>query len=152
MGTSRLFFSAETANHLQATLLDRVELGLILRETAELWPICIDVACIHLLLYFHEKLERDFPIFSSTIIYVSNFLIWTILNMQLDECWKQRPYLDGGKLIKELGIPKGPLVGKVMLEQIKFMLRCPPSETKEQEEARIQGCLEHLKIYLETVK
>ena len=71
--------------------------------------------------------------------------------MQLDECWNLKPYLDGGKLIKELGIPKGPLVGKVMLEQIKFMLRYP-IESEEQEEARIQDCLESLKMYLKTIK
>ena len=71
--------------------------------------------------------------------------------MQLDECWKQRPYLDGGKLMKELGIPKGPLVGKVMHEQMKFMLRYP-IESKEEEEFHIKDCLEALKMYLETIK
>ena len=83
--------------------------------------------------------------------------------MQLDQCWKQKPYLDGGKLIKELGISKGPLVGNVMSEQIKFMLRYqPPSPSGQTEQkgrnqgadekSRIQECIEYLKVYLESLK
>jgi hypothetical protein len=60
----------------------------------------------------------------------------TIVDMNLDNSWKVRPFLDGQELIQALEIPKGPLIGIVLDEQVKWMLQQPEGST-----ARMSGTL-----------
>ena len=60
-----------------------------------------------------------------------------VSELGLDGCWNTPPHLNGKDLIKELGLPKGPVVGEYLDDQVKWML-LNPEGTKEQ-------CLSHLR-------
>eukprot|EP01039_Chlorochromonas_danica_P000361 gene361-390_t len=57
--------------------------------------------------------------------------------LNLDKIWELKPIFDGSELIKLLGLPKGPLIGKVLEEQIMWQIVNDRSEDRE-------ACLQHL--------
>ena len=50
----------------------------------------------------------------------------------------------GSELIKVLGLPKGPMVGKLVEQQTLWQIRNPGSTDKE-------ACIEHLKTILPSI-
>lgn len=56
--------------------------------------------------------------------------------LDLDECWRIRPHLNGKEIIKELSLPKGPLVGMYIEDQTRWMLLNPKGTRDE--------CMAHL--------
>jgi hypothetical protein len=56
--------------------------------------------------------------------------------LDLDECWRVRPHLNGKEIIKELSLPKGPLVGMYVEDQTRWMLLNPKGTREE--------CMSHL--------
>jgi len=60
-----------------------------------------------------------------------------VSDLDLDECWRVPPHLDGKKMIKELSLPKGPIVGEYLADQTQWML-LHPEGTKEE-------CTEYLR-------
>uniref|UniRef100_A0A7S1D858 tRNA nucleotidyltransferase/poly(A) polymerase RNA and SrmB- binding domain-containing protein n=1 Tax=Cyclophora tenuis TaxID=216820 RepID=A0A7S1D858_CYCTE len=117
--------------------LSRLEAGLLLRSTRELWVTALWVAVV--LQKWRQgneqqqQQQRDWSAAGKAMqeqIQVS---------LQLDHCWKMRPMLDGRALIQALNLPKGPIVGLFMEEQIKWML-LHPDGTKE-------DCQDHLEQF-----
>jgi tRNA nucleotidyltransferase (CCA-adding enzyme) len=112
----------------------RLDVGMLLRRTKELWVTCLFLASV---------LQQQHQPSTMSAQQLHN----TIAEMDLDLSWKTRPLLDGRALIKALDLPKGPMIGTYLEEQVKWMLRHPLG-TKEQ-------CLEHLVLFkkqLETTK
>lgn len=58
-------------------------------------------------------------------------------DLNLDECWRVKPHLNGKEIIKELGLPKGPIVGVYIDDQTRWML-LNPEGTKEECKAHLQ--------------
>jgi len=54
-----------------------------------------------------------------------------LAEMRIDDCWSMSPLVDGKTLQKELGLPKGPGVGKAMDKQLRWQI-AHPSGTKEE--------------------
>ena len=101
----------------QIVHFEKVECGLLFRETRGLWVTALALAAI--------ESGEDVDVASS----YHNML-------ELDGCWTIPPLLDGKSLIKELELKPGPTVGKYMQEQVKWMLAHPTGSVEE--------CLEHL--------
>ena len=114
------------ATLLKSGVVSRLEAGLLLRSTRELWVTWLWVAAALL------QSQEGTTDWSSR----AHDTFQQILSLRLDTCWKMRPLLDGRALMQSLGLPKGPNVGKVMQEQIKWMLEHPNGSK--------QDCLEHL--------
>lgn len=73
-------------------------------------------------------------------------------SMGLHEVWLLKPLIDvliryvliyihtkGSELIKQLQLPKGPIVGKVMDEQILWQIR--------EKSSNVNDCIEYLRIF-----
>jgi tRNA nucleotidyltransferase (CCA-adding enzyme) len=104
---------------LQKDELERLETGMLLRATKELWVMCLFLAAIA-----SQSIDRAQNMYAR------------IVEMNLDMSWKARPLLDGRALIQILDLPKGPMIGIYLEEQVKWMLQ-HPAGTKEE-------CQEHL--------
>jgi tRNA nucleotidyltransferase (CCA-adding enzyme) len=103
----------------------RLEAGLLLRSTKDLWITCLLAATVQ----HPEYLEVSQRVYSD------------IVAKDLDGCWKTKPLLDGKAVIQALGLPGGPAVGEYLEVQIRWMLM-HPSGTKEE-------CTKHLIEYKE---
>jgi len=62
-----------------------------------------------------------------------------ILEWRLDEVWLLKPLLNGNALAESVGLKKGPLIGVVCEEQIRWQLRNPHGTLEE--------CIDHLKEF-----
>ena len=51
--------------------------------------------------------------------------------MKLNECWKMKPLIDGKDMILLLQLKKSPIIGTLLIEQMKWILQNPYG-TKEQ--------------------
>lgn len=100
----------------QSIVFSKVQSGLLMRETKELWVTALILACVESGGSKVADLYHNF--------------------VALDGCWTTPPLIDGRTLIKELELKAGPSVGQYMHEQVVWMLE-NPGGTKEQ-------CLEHL--------
>jgi hypothetical protein len=69
---------------------------------------------------------------------------------QLDDIWKVKPLLDGSRLIDAVNLPRGPLVGKVMEEQMKYMMYHRARTAPHPEELNIETLIEHLRNFVVT--
>lgn len=98
---------------------DRQEIGLLLRSTKESWVTCLFLAAV-----LSQSIDQAQLVYSN------------IVDMNLDNSWNVRPLLDGRELIQALELPKGPLVGIYVDEQVKWMLKHPEG-TKDE-------CQDHL--------
>lgn len=67
-----------------------------------------------------------------------------IENMHLENVWTLKPLVDGKRIMREIGVPSGPLVGQIMEEQLKYQLRM----ADECHEAALK---EHLRAYLRQI-
>lgn len=100
----------------------RLEVGLLLRVTKDLWVTCLWLASV---------LTPSVSLDDAQRVYVK-----ILVDLNLDLSWKTRPLLDGRALIQALGLPKGPVVGTYLQEQVKWMFQHPDGSKEE--------CLEHL--------
>lgn len=64
-----------------------------------------------------------------------------LVNMRIDDCWHLAPLFDGKTIQKELGMSKGPAVGRVVDAQLRWQIG-HPSGTKEE-------CMNFLRASLE---
>jgi hypothetical protein len=67
---------------------------------------------------------------------ISNTVFRTIMELNLDECWKMKPLMDGKAVIQALDLPRGPQVATYLDEQVRWMLMHPAGSREE--------CQEHL--------
>eukprot|EP00984_Skeletonema_dohrnii_P013797 scaffold5751_cov115-Skeletonema_dohrnii-CCMP3373.AAC.2 len=107
----------------------RLRSGLLLRSLKEHWVTCLLAAsawemrsCQRL----GENNSGDSTFNGATDELPSRHFYRAIVGeLALDECWKVRPHLNGKEIIKELGLPKGPLVGMYIEDQTRWMLLNP---------------------------
>lgn len=100
----------------------REEAGMLLRATKGLWVTCLFLAGI-----LGQSIEK------------AQLIYRRIADLNLDLSWKNRPLWDGRALSQILGLPKGPMIGIFLQEQVRWTL-ANPTGTKD-------AALEHLKIY-----
>ena len=143
--------------------VSRLEAGLLLRTCKHLWPTCLLLATVLLVREQHQENESkamttntttakdDQDDIHKTSIHkgvdwnaVSNAVWASIIKMGLDECWKMKPLMDGKALIRSLKLPKGPLIGQFLEEQVRWMLQNPMG-TKD-------DCQAHLKHFQQNLQ
>ena len=120
-GEMKTFLEKLRVNEVQPT---RLEIGMVIRKLKGLWLTCLNLAAIADILSMGGN-EMDQSSKAFLLLYE------IIVHYDLDECWRQRPLLDGKAMIKSLGLKNGPVVGIYMNEQIKWMLR-HPNGTKDE--------------------
>lgn len=111
----------------------RLQAGLLLRNAKELWVTLLMVATVALI----RRDGEDDP----AIDWRARATEWytTIMDsLELEECWKVKPLMNGKELMRELGLDKGPQVGTYNQEQVHWMLMNP------------RGTLQDCKAYLKT--
>ena len=62
----------------------------------------------------------------------------TILELNLEECWKAKPLMNGKAVIAALNLPRGPIISSYLEEQTRWML-LNPTGTREQCEEHLQS-------------
>jgi tRNA nucleotidyltransferase (CCA-adding enzyme) len=134
----------------------RLQCGLILRTTKDMWVTTLIVATISLIRQ-RRVVETSASISDSdttTTVTTSTLderetpkwwcqraVEWyrTIVNdMNLDGSWTNKPLMNGQELIQFLGLAKGPDVGMYTQEQIRWMLMNP------------NGTIGHLRVHLKS--
>jgi len=113
----------------------RLEAGLVIRETKELWVTTLLLACIV------KMREQDLSMASSDAvdwIKLTASAYKTILSLNLEECWKTKPLLNGKAVIAALNLPRGPEVSSYLEEQARWML-LNPDGTPEQVEQHLHS-------------
>jgi tRNA nucleotidyltransferase (CCA-adding enzyme) len=115
----------------------RVDVGMQLRATKELWVTCLLMATI---VKLRQQKRRDdgFNLRKVDWVCLSDTIYGTIIKLNLDECWKMRPLLDGKAVIQSLDLPRGPTVGLYLDEQVKWML-LNPSGSRDECEAHLKS-------------
>jgi len=111
----------------------RLEAGLVLRATKELWVTTLLLACLV------KTREQDLSSTKTSSIDWLNLAASackTILDLNLEECWKARPLMDGKAVINALKLQRGPIISSYLEEQTRWML-LNPNGTKEE-------CEQHL--------
>jgi len=108
----------------------RLRVGLVLRNLKDLWGTALLVAAI-VEIHSISKTQSAAVCHRNLMDRLEEYIprIYEFLDMihkhKLDGSWKIRPLMDGKDLSKSLNIPKGPLIGTYMQEQVKFMLLNP---------------------------
>ncbi len=97
----------------------RLMAGLTLRSTKEMWVTTLIVATVWLsrvpgYSQDHGWCGKAIELYKTIIV-----------TMNLDECWKTKPPMNGKELIHLLGLKRGPEVGVYMEEQVRWTLTHP---------------------------
>ena len=110
----------------EVTSILRLQAGLLLRSAKEMWVTTLIVAtvCLSRKQQSSQDVKRWFA--------CANALYKTIVvTMNLDECWKTKPLMNGKDLIRLLELDRGPVVGVYMQEQVKWVLTNPEGPIEE---------------------
>jgi len=126
----------EAASPFQLTLPCRLRAGLLLRSLKEHWVTCLLTAAAWEIRSYQRLEDGSSPQAISAASIPADqpsreFYRAIVDGLELDECWKVRPHLNGKEIIKELSLPKGPLVGVYLEDQTRWML-LNPEGTKEE--------------------
>jgi len=119
-------------SHCSSFNVDRLKIGLLIRDMKDLWVTALLLATaadIHSYSKLSEGSCEDE--FINKILQNSRSLYINICNQNLNECWKMKPLIDGRAIIKVLDLPKGPIVGKYLQQQIEWMLLYPNGSLEE---------------------
>jgi tRNA nucleotidyltransferase (CCA-adding enzyme) len=114
-----------------ATPALRLQAGLLLRNTKELWTTLLMVATVFLIRRTPEE----------ECHWADRCRTWYKLIVQdlgLEGCWRDKPLMNGKELMQALSLNKGPQVGLYNQEQIQWMLMNPRGTMEE--------CVLHLKV------
>ena len=124
-------------NNEAARMVNRLQVGLVLRSTKETWVTSLLLATV---LKIDEQNQHSASSSTAVVdwIQVSQKLKQTVLDMNLNGCWKMKPLLNGRTLIETLSLPQGPLIKPYLEEQVKWML-LNPDGSKEACEAHLQS-------------
>jgi len=126
----------------------RMEVGLILRNLKELWVTALLIAAVAETRSIQKEItaieteqqqhqQHHQQILTSCLEGALQFY-HDIHNQKLDGCWRTRPLLDGRALMQSLELTNGPIVGKYMQEQVRYMLLHPAS-SKDACESYLKG-------------
>jgi len=108
----------------------RMQVGLILRDLKELWVTALLIAAIAETRSMQKEMAANKTEPQQSInscLEGALQFFHDIHSQKLDGCWRLRPLLDGRALIQSLSLPRGPIVGKYMQEQVRWMLLHPSS-------------------------
>jgi len=117
----------------------RLRAGLLLRSLKETWVTCLLTAAAWEIRSY-QRLDNGSAEAASAIPLdqpAREFYRAIVDDLALDECWKVPPHLNGKEIIKELILPKGPIVGVYLDDQTRWML-LNPDGTKEECKAHLQ--------------
>jgi len=117
----------------------RLRAGLLLRSLKETWVTCLLTAAAWEIRSY-QRLDNGSAEEASLIPLdqpAREFYRAIVDDLALDECWKVPPHLNGKEIIKELSLPKGPIVGVYLDDQTRWML-LNPDGTKEECKAHLQ--------------
>ena len=116
----------ETQHTAKEAMSLRLQAGLILRSTKEMWVTTLIVSTI----WLSRKPEwsQDGNGWCSCAIELYKTIAVT---MNLDECWKSKPLMNGKELIRLLELDRGPVVGVYMEEQVRWVLTHPKGSLEE---------------------
>jgi len=117
----------------------RLRAGLLLRSLKETWVTCLLTAAAWEIRCY-QRLDNGSAEEASLISLdqpAREFYRAIVDDLALDECWKVPPHLNGKEIIKELSLPKGPIVGVYLDDQTRWML-LNPDGTKEECKAHLQ--------------
>lgn len=118
----------------------RLEAGLILRKLKDGWLTNLILATIVEAHFLYQNVcnsnqvslnEIDENQRLKEIVGASYDLHQRILVLNLEECWKIKPLVDGKNVAQILSLPRGPLVGLYLEEQVRYTLLFP-NATKDQ--------------------
>jgi hypothetical protein len=119
--------------HDDATMC-RLKSGLLLRNLKDHWVTALlvaSVAEIHSMDSSYHDSNEDETVHVSMIADKAFRFFQDIQTHNLDECWKIRPLLDGKAILASLDLPRGPMVGTYLEEQMKWMLLNPKGTRDE---------------------
>jgi hypothetical protein len=125
----------------ESTPTTRLQAGMILRATKQMWVTTLVVATVSLVR------RRDSSKGSADAFdWCARAQEWyraIVSDMMLDGCWMVKPLMNGKDLMEFLGLPKGPEIGVYTQEQVKWMLMTHPDGT-------VDGLQQHLKTFQES--
>ena len=125
----------------------RLRIGMVLRQLKDLWITTLLVAAIsemrsnnNITCLYNDDDSNDCGknVVNNISIDIFSALYRDILHHNLDGCWKIRPLLDGKAIVKSLDLPRGPVVGTYLEEQVRWML-VNPNGTREKCEEHLQN-------------
>ncbi len=121
----------------------RVELGLSVRALKDFWGDAIVVACAWELCHGNGKEGEDGedakpsdPAKNNSNATLGRYIAlkMRVEELCLDGVWHMQPLMNGKDLMEKLGIPRGPRVGEVLHEQVKWQLSHPNGRADDFEE------------------
>ena len=117
----------------------RLRTGLLLRSLKQHWVTCLLASAA----WEMRSIQRQHPNRNNTnsnhipsATPCLQFYQSVIKDLSLDGCWQVRPHLNGKEIISELQLPRGPVVGVYIEEQVRWMLLNPDGTREE--------CVAHL--------
>lgn len=119
-------------------ITSRLDAGLLMRSTKELWSTTLLAATV-LLLSETSNCKNTTSTVDSVLTLSQDVYIELVTT--LDGIWRMKPLLDGNAIVKALDLPRGPTVASYLEEQVRWML-LHPNGIKEE-------CLAHLMEYHE---
>lgn len=120
----------------EASPATRLQVGLLLRDTKDMWVSVLVLATVALIRQESHGREIDW------LERARKWYTTIIIDLKLEQCWKVKPILNGKEMISLLGISRGPVVGEYAKEQTRWILMNPEG-TKE-------ACKTHLKSFKRT--
>jgi tRNA nucleotidyltransferase (CCA-adding enzyme) len=128
----------------------RLQVGLLLRATKDLWVTLLMVATVALTRKTAAAKETSTT--TTTTTTTTKVICWSrrakewyhmiVDDLELDHCWTLKPHLNGKELMQSLGLPKGPQVGIYTQEQMRWIL-INPKGTLEECTAFLKGFHKH---------
>ena len=158
--------SSSSSSDIGRGTFTRVDAGLLLFSTKEMWRDIIWFSCADEIATLHPIQIAKSATSASNTMHESHMILHELFftqeiiqiiekyrvvcsqidEMNLDRIWELKPLLDGNQLILRVnGLKKGPMVGIVNHEQLKWQLHIGPAGT-------IEDCIEHLVRFVEELK
>lgn len=140
-------------------------MGLLLKEAQDLWRVALDTACVWELCTLQTSSQGAEGWLAIERRY--HDMERHILELNLDECWKLKPLLNGQAIMQLVGVPQvgesivarhsthsahlpprrchlqGPLMARAMQEQYRWQLEQPTGDQTE--------LVEHMKKWLRSM-
>jgi tRNA nucleotidyltransferase (CCA-adding enzyme) len=119
-------------NDANEPVVCRLEAGMLLRDCTHLWVSLLLLATVVKLREQQQRQQQQTwngpPV---DWIRICGAVYRSIVELDLDECWKSKPLLNGREVIEALGLPRGPAVGTYIDEQVKWMFLNPTGTAEE---------------------
>merc|ERR1719498_43273 len=118
-----------------------LEIGSPVRQLKELWKIGISTACVYELSlslppdfdgsFANDTLNEDYESIIDNIVDKYDNLTEQVIGMGLENIWSEKPLINGSLIISKIGVPKGPLVSKIVDAQVKWQILNPDKSVED---------------------